>query len=144
MCLHALYHKTIRYITLAEPAWWLFLRIWIGYVFFVSGLTKIDDFETTVFLFEEEYSVPLLSPYLAALSATLFELTLPVFLWLGLATRVASLPLLVMTAVIQFTYLDHVQHYYWGIILVGLLIHGAGQWSANALLTRYIEQRRNA
>lgn len=114
------------------PLWWLGVRFWIAYVFFASGLTKIDDFDTTVFLFEEEYSVPLLSPYLAALSATFFELAMPVLLAIGFATRFAALPLLVMTAVIQFTYQEHVQHLYWALLLLGLILQGAGKWSLDA------------
>jgi len=112
------------------------LRVWIALVFFKSGLTKIEDFETTIMLFEEEYQVPMLSPYFAALSATFFELVMPVALVLGLATRFAAIPLLIMTVVIQFTYMDHVQHYYWGIVLLGLILHGGGKLSADYLIER--------
>ncbi|MFW0778137.1 MAG: DoxX family protein [Rickettsiales bacterium] len=114
-----------------ESFWWLFLRIWIAMIFFKSGLTKIDNFETTVFLFADEYQVPLLPPYFAALSATFFELAMPVLIVLGLATRFAVLPLIIMTAVIEFTYLSHAQHIFWAIVLVGLLLHGAGKLSAD-------------
>jgi uncharacterized membrane protein YphA (DoxX/SURF4 family) len=119
-----------------QPLWWLGIRVWLAVVFFKSGLTKIEDFDTTILLFSAEYNVPLIPPALAAYSATLFELLCPVLLVLGLATRFAALPLLAMTAVIQFTYLDHVQHYYWGLLLVGLVVHGAGCLSAD----RYIRK----
>lgn len=112
-----------------QPLWWLGIRIWIAYVFFKSGLTKIDEFDATLFLFEYEYNVPFIPPYFAAVSATFFELVCPILLVLGVATRFAALPLLVMTAVIQFTYQEHVQHIYWAIILSGLLLHGAGKLS---------------
>lgn len=119
-----------------ESLWWVLLRVWIAVVFFKSGLTKIEDFETTIMLFEEEYKVPMLSPYFAAISATFFEITMPVALVLGLATRFAAIPLLIMTAVIQFTYMDHVQHYYWAIVLLGLILHGGGNLSADYLIKR--------
>ncbi len=32
-------------------------RLYVAWVFFKAGLTKIDDWGTTLFLFEEEYSV---------------------------------------------------------------------------------------
>lgn len=112
-----------------QPLWWLLVRIWIATIFFKSGLTKIDDFDATRALFAGEYHVPLLSPGLAALSATFVELCMPVCLVVGLGTRVAACALLVMTAVIQFTYLEHDMHYYWAILLTGLLLHGAGQLS---------------
>ncbi len=117
-----------------QPSFWLLIRVWIAYIFFMSGLTKIEDFEVTLFLFENEYAVPFISPYFAALSATFFELVCPVALVLGIAVRFAVLPLLVMTAVIQFSYQEHIQHYYWAIFLIGLLVHGAGKWSMDYFL----------
>ena len=33
---------------------WLILRLYVANVFFKSGLTKIDDWSTTLFLFTEE------------------------------------------------------------------------------------------
>ncbi|MFZ4125349.1 MAG: DoxX family protein [Rickettsiales bacterium] len=119
-----------------QPLWWFGVRLWIAVVFFKSGLVKIDDFETTILLFAEEYNVPFIPPELAAYSGTFFELTCPVLLTLGFGTRFAALTLLAMTAVIQFTYLDHVQHYYWAILLTGLIIHGGGKWSLDRVLLR--------
>ena len=52
-------------------------RLYVAWVFFKAGLTKIDDWGTTLFLFEEEYSVPLLSPEFAAFLATFGELVFP-------------------------------------------------------------------
>jgi len=130
--------KIIALLDSLQPAFWLFIRLWIAAVFFKSGLTKIDDFEITVLLFADEYQVPFIPPVLAAYSATLFELLCPVLLVIGLATRLAVLPLLVMTAVIQFTYMDHLQHYYWAIMLAGLLVHGAGRWSLDCWLKKRI------
>lgn len=135
-CACKLISPVIHFLNRLEPLWWLFLRLWIAAVFFKSGLTKIDDFETTVLLFTEEYHVPVLSPYMAALSATFFELAMPVALVLGLGVRAAALPLLIMTAVIQFTYLNHVQHYYWAIMLVGLILHGGGKVSLDYWIAR--------
>jgi len=119
-----------------QPVWWFVLRLWIAKVFFFSGLTKIEDFDVTLFLFENEYAVPFFSAYFAAVSATFFELLMPVFIVLGFATRFAVLPLIVMTAVIQFTYKEHVEHLYWVILLSGLLVHGAGKLSVDYLLSR--------
>ena len=118
-----------------QPVWWLVVRLWIAMIFFKSGLVKFWDFETTVALFTDEYQVPFLPPYCAALSGTCFELACPVLLVLGLATRLAALPLLVMTMVIQFTYLDHMQHYYWMLLLSGLILHGGDKLSLDYALT---------
>lgn len=58
-------------------------RFWMARIFFKSGLTKIDDWSNTLYLFTNEYSVPLLPPAFAALSSTAVELAAPVFLMLG-------------------------------------------------------------
>ena len=73
----------------------LAMRISVGSVFFKAGLLKYHSFEFAVKLFEDEYKVPLLAPAVAARFAMFNELTWPVFLFLGLATRFATLPLLV-------------------------------------------------
>ena len=120
----------------AAPAWMLFIRYWIGAIFFASGLTKIADWQSTLFLFEHEYQTPFLPVWFAAESATLFKLTVPVFLIAGLFTRLAILPLIAMTAVIQFTYLDHINHLYW-VLLLGLILNwGSGRFSLVAITER--------
>lgn len=112
------------------------VRAMMAKVFFLSGLTKVEDWSNTLFLFAEEYHVPLIPPPVAAAMATAVELSCPVLLVLGLGTRLAVLPLLAMTAVIQFTYLNHTDHYFWGMLLGVLLCFGPGRLSADHLLRR--------
>ncbi len=103
-------------------------RLWIAKVFFTSGLTKIDNWTTTLALFEYEYDVPLIPFELAAYMATGAELILPALLILGLLTPLAALGLFVMTAVIElFIFPGTTEHYYW-LLLTGVLItHGGGK-----------------
>src|SRR5216117_2654586 len=77
------------------------LRIGVGMVFFKAGLLKYKSFEFAVKLFEDEYKVPLLDPAVAARLAMFNEITFPIFLFVGLATRLATLPLLGQILVIQ-------------------------------------------
>src|SRR5215470_19618994 len=70
------------------------MRVGVGMVFFNAGLLKYNSFEFAVKLFEDEYKVPVLPPEVAARLAMFNELTWPIFLFLGLATRFATLPLL--------------------------------------------------
>src|SRR5262245_16931099 len=79
----------------------LAMRIAVGAVFFNSGLLKFRSWEFAIKLFEDEYKVPLLDPVLATRLATFNELAFPILLFVGLATRLATLPLLGMIAVIQ-------------------------------------------
>ena len=39
------------------------MRLYVAKVFFVSGLLKFSPWDSTLALFENEYHVPLLSPY---------------------------------------------------------------------------------
>jgi putative oxidoreductase len=115
-------------------------RIGVGATFFRAGLLKYRSWEFTIKLFEEEYQVPLLDPAVAARIAMVQELTIPILLFLGLATRIATLPLLGMIAVIQtFVYPNaYNEHLVWGSILVLLLTRGPGVFSLDYLIERFV------
>jgi putative oxidoreductase len=114
----------------------LFQRLLLVRIFFDSSLVKLENWEGTLQLFRDEYKVPLLSPEFAAYSAVFFELSCPVLLAIGLATRIAILPLLAMTAVIQFTYDQNIAHFFWAALLFNLLAYGAGRWSLDHFLNK--------
>jgi len=113
------------------PVLQLLFRLAVATVFIKAGLTKIASWETTVQLFADEYKVPVLPPDLAATMAATFELGCSTLLVFGLGTRLATLPLLGMIAVIQtFVYpLAYSEHLTWASILLFLLTRGAGPWS---------------
>lgn len=121
----------------------LAMRVAVGSVFFNSGLLKIRSWEFAIKLFEDEYKVPLLDPMWAARFATFNELVFPVFLFLGLATRLATLPLLGMTFVIQiFVYPQAwTEHLLWASMLVLLLTRGPGGLSLDHLIEAYLKRR---
>lgn len=121
----------------------LAMRIAVGAVFFNSGLLKINSWEFAIKLFEDEYKVPLLDPVWAARLATFNELTFSVLLAVGLATRIATLPLLGMIVVIQsFVYPQAwTEHLLWASILVFLLTRGPGEWSLDHVIERWIVQK---
>jgi putative oxidoreductase len=119
-------------------------RIGVGATFFKAGLLKYNSFEFAVKLFQEEYRVPLLDPAVAARIAMVQELSLPILLFLGLATRIATIPLLGMIAVIQtFVYPNaYNDHLVWGSILVLVLTRGPGVFSLDYLIERAMRRRR--
>ena len=80
------------------------IRLYVAKVFFMSGLTKIANWDSTVSLFEDEYRVPLLPPELAAALGTFGELVFPVLLALGLASRFAALSLFVVNLMAVLSY----------------------------------------
>ena len=114
----------------------LAMRLWIANIFWKSGILKLNDWDSTLMLFTDEHPVPYLSPQFAAFSGTTFELLCPILLTLGLGSRLATLPLLAMTAVIQFTYMQHEQHYYWAFLLGAILCFGPGKISADHFIKR--------
>ena len=121
----------------------LAMRIAVGAVFFRSGLLKVGSWEFAVQLFRDEYKVPLLDPAVAAHLAAAVELGVPPFLFAGLATRIATLPLLGMIAVIQtFVYPDAwTDHLLWGSILVFLLTRGPGVISVDQIVAKLWSRR---
>jgi len=124
----------------------LLARIYIARVFFLSGLTKINDWSVTVALFTDEYRVPFVPPAMAAFMGAAGELLLPVFLVLGLAGRLSALGLFAVNLMAVVSYY-HVlgapeqqaaltNHLLWGLVLALLAAHGPGKWSADALIAK--------
>jgi putative oxidoreductase len=88
--------------------------------------------------------VPLLDPAMAARIAMIEEPTIPILLFLGLATRIATIPLLGMIAVIQiFVYPNaYDDHLVWGSILVLVLTRGPGIFSIDYVIEGALARRR--
>ncbi len=119
----------------------LLARLYIAQVFFLSGLTKLRDWGTTVALFQDEYHVPLLPPELAAVMGTAGEIVLPVLLVLGLLGRVPALGLSVVNIVAVISLMEAApaalqQHVTWGVLLAALALYGSGKWALDGWLGR--------
>ena len=120
------------------------MRLSIGAVFWNSGLTKIASWQTTIVLFRDEYRVPVLPPELAATLAASVELTTPILLLFGLFSRLATLPMLGMTFVIEaFVYpQDWIEHLTWASMLLFILTRGPGAISINHWVRTKLAARR--
>jgi putative oxidoreductase len=119
-------------------------RLYVAWQFLKSGWLKVTDWETTLFLFKDEYHTPLLPPVAAAMAGTFGELVFPLLLILGLLTRYAAAGLFAVNVVAVVSY-AHVlysegfeaaigQHYLWGFMLLVVAIYGPGAWSADRWL----------
>ncbi len=125
----------------------LIFRLWIGKVFFLSGLQKINTWNDeygVMYLFREEYKVPLLDPVVAAYMATAGELILPVFIVLGFGTRYAAIALSILNFTAAYSYYDTLAkvgqvtpHIFWGSMLLTLIVFGAGFFS----IDQWIKQK---
>jgi putative oxidoreductase len=141
-----LMQRARRLLEVAAPIADLLVRLMAASVFFKAGLTKIANWQATLYLFENEYAVPLLPPELAAWLGTGAELVLPVLLVLGLGARFAAFGLFVFNAVAVMSYPDLnaaglAQHQMWGLLLLVTLLHGPGKlaidhWIARRLCLR--------
>jgi putative oxidoreductase len=127
------------------------LRIALALPFFRSGLTRWDGLlsisPTTLFLFENQFKVHIFAgaysfpaPDTVALIVAVAEITLPILLVLGFATRLAALALLVMTGVIQLVFPDGWAnfHLYWASLAVAIMALGPGPLSVDHLINRWL------
>ncbi|MBI3903095.1 MAG: DoxX family protein [Nitrosomonadales bacterium] len=117
------------------------LRLYLANIFFKSGLTKVQSWDSTLYLFSDVYHVPLLPPEVAATLAAGAELGLSVLLVLGLFGRFAAAGLFILNLVAVISYADLSeaginQHLSWGILLGVLLILGRSKWSIDNRLEK--------
>jgi putative oxidoreductase len=114
-------------------------RVFPAVVFWQSGRTKVEGLtikDSTWFLFQDLYALPLIPPAWAAVMATVAEHVLPVLLILGLLSRFSALGLLAMTAVIQIFVFPEawVTHGLWAAALLVVAAQGPGRLSLDHLL----------
>jgi len=127
----------------AIPHWAIALlaRFGLAGIFWRSGQTKVDGWEltdSTFYLFEEEYALPLLPPEAAAYLATAAEHLFPIMLVLGLGARLGAAGLLGMAIVIQvFVYPNSwPDHMMWSAALLYLVARGPGCLSLDHLISK--------
>jgi putative oxidoreductase len=141
--------KPVALLARLQPVLLLAVRLYIGWVFMRSGLTKIDDWSATLALFNNEYQVPLLPPALAAVMGAAGELLLAPLLVLGFAGRFAALGLFVVNAMAVLSYAALFQfecpaaiqsHFFWGTLILFVAAFGPGDLSLDAWLKRRIAQ----
>jgi putative oxidoreductase len=129
-----------------QSALLLATRIYVSWQFLESGWLKLQDWDNTLFLFQEEYRTPVLSPAVAAVAGTFGETVFPVLLIAGLLGRYSAAGLFAVNVMAVVSY-AHVllgegfeaalgQHYLWGFMLLVLIVFGPGRWSADHLITR--------
>jgi putative oxidoreductase len=123
------------------------LRIALAVPFFRSGLTRWDGFlslsASAEYLFEEEFKLHIFgglydfpAPLVMAHLVGLAEITLPILLVLGLATRFAALGLLIMTGVIQLVVPEGWANFHlpWAALALAIMALGPGPLSLDQLI----------
>ncbi len=121
-------------------------RLYVSWQFLKSGYLKVTSWDSTIYLFENEYHTPLLSPHAAAVAGTCGELLFPSLLVLGLVSRLSAIGLFAVNAMAVISYSQVPlaegseaalgQHIVWGTLLMFLIIYGPGKFSLDYALSR--------
>lgn len=135
-----------RLLDALQPLFLLGIRCYVSWQFLKSGWGKLSTWDNTIYLFENEYHTPVLSPHVAAIAGTCGELFFPVLLVLGFASRLGALGLFAVNAMAVFSYRQVLladgfeaalgQHILWGLMIALIAIQGPGRWSVDYLLAR--------
>ncbi len=124
----------------------LMVRLYLLKVFFQSGMTKIQSWQSTLDLFAYEYSVPFLAPEIAAIMGTGGELLFPILLLLGFMTRPAAIGLFVLNAVAAYAYaltdfyniVGMMDHILWGAMILVYILYGPSPYSIDNLIAKKV------
>lgn len=136
-----------RYLDYLQDIALLAVRSYVAWQFWKAGVLKLQSWDSTVFLFQYEYQVPLLSPSLAAMLGTFGELFFPALLFVGLTGRLAALGLSLVNVMAVIAYAHVIfsagqegsvtDHVVWGLMLAAVMAFGAGKISLDQVLTRW-------
>ena len=79
-------------------------RWYVSWQFLKSGWIKVTSWQSTLELFRDEYHVPLLPPYAAAVTGAFGELFFSTLVILGIGGRIAPLGLFAVNAMAVISY----------------------------------------
>lgn len=140
-------------MTIAHPTFvQAVMRLALAVPFWKSGILKWDGFlqlnDTAVTLFTDEFMLhlpggpyPYPSPVTMAFLSGSAEITFPILLVLGLATRFAATGLLFMTLVVELTVPDGWPiHITWAAMALSLMAWGPGRLSIDRVLKGYFDR----
>jgi putative oxidoreductase len=128
----------------------LLLRFALAVPFWKSGILKWDGFlrlsDTAVTLFTDEFMLhlpggpyPYPAPTVMAFLSGCAEISFPILLVFGLATRFAALGLLFMTLIVELTVPDGWPvHITWAAMALAIIAWGPGRLSLDCLVRRVL------
>jgi putative oxidoreductase len=135
-----------RMLDRLQPFAALAARWYVSWQFLKSGYIKVTSWDSTLYLFENEYHTPLLSPHVAAVTGAFGELFFPTLLVLGVMSRLSAAGLFAVNLMAVVSYANVLlaqgyeaalgDHILWGSLLLLLIVYGPGKFSVDALLKR--------
>jgi putative oxidoreductase len=133
----------------------LVLRAALAVPFFKSGLTRWDGFlslsPSAAYLFSDIFKLhvfggayPFPMPIVIAHLVGIAEITLPILLVFGFATRYAALGLLIMTGTIQLVVPDGWENFHlpWAALAIAIIALGPGRLSIDRAIVWCLNRRR--
>jgi putative oxidoreductase len=137
-----------RLLGALQPLFLLATRCYVSWQFLKSGYIKLTSWDTTIYLFENEYHTPLLPPHVAAVAGTCGELFFPLLLVFGFASRLGAIGLFAVNALAVISYQQVLlaegfeaalaQHVLWGFMLALLAVLGPGKFSIDHLFAQRV------
>jgi putative oxidoreductase len=121
-------------------------RLYVSIQFLKAGYLKFTSWDSTLYLFTNEYHTPWLAPHDAAVAGTFAELFFPSLLVVGLYSRLSAIGLFVVNAMAVVSYSQVLlasgseaalgQHILWGCLILALIVYGPGKLSLDYLLNK--------
>lgn len=171
---YKIYQYKVNILNKTIPIVDLLFRVQVGLIFWRSGVLKVDNWDTTLWLFSDEHPVPFMPKFIAdgigleshylpaefaAIMGTSFEIICPILLLFGFGARIAAFILLIMTTVIEYSYIqkkvDSIwditvnileqshsnPHVFWALLMIMIIVRGAGVLSLDHLVKKYFSKK---
>lgn len=123
-----------------QPVFNFGIRFYVAFIFFKSGLNKVDDkfqvTQSTKDVFATDFNVPFIPSDIAVYLVTYAELILPILLVLGLFTRLSALLLFITIASVAypFTQTNIATAILWAVLFATVFIYGPSKASIDSWL----------
>jgi putative oxidoreductase len=121
---------------IAWPYIELAIRLWIAKLFFGFGVLQLMHWELALELARQENPIPFLAPTLAAYLSTAIYFISATLLAIGLLSRYAAVPVLILAFITQLRYTPFDTQLFWIALAGWYVINGAGPISVDNLLRR--------
>lgn len=143
-------------IKLLQPLVNFAARFYVAYVFFKSGIGKVDNnFKVTpetVALFRDEFKVPFIPPEIAANITAYAEIFLPILLLIGFLTRPAAKALFILNAIAFYSLhtadwanpVANSLHVFWGAVLLAIFAYGPSKVSVDSWINKKMAGQKSS
>lgn len=124
-----------------SPFLFLWIRIYFAQIFFELGKKNFNHMDGNINLFKNNFIPSFLSSEILAYCTTFFELLCPVLLIMGIATRFASIPLILISLIIMCASQTNSEILIWIMLLSVLVSKGPSKFSLDYLLLKHYQRK---